>query len=101
MTLEQLFELYIESDVIWEYNANEICNISPLCIRFSDGRNLVFEECRKHFPYGDRYIAARFSPYFWQFYTEKDSIVIVCLDNKDSFYDIADNIGFLNSFDLS
>ena len=90
----------MESKTLHEYNISEISEISEKGILFSDGRYLDFEECRKYSPYGDRYIGARSTGRFWQFYTQNDYVVIVCND-MDSYKKILSNIGFINSFDLS
>ena len=101
--LKELEELWILDDptiTIWVYEPNEITSITEFDIAFSDGRVLNFEECKKYFPYGDKYVGARFPPYFWQFFTENDSVVVIC-DTMELYLKILTNIRWSRSFDLS
>ena len=90
----------MDSKITYKYNTNEISNISEKGILFSDGRYLDFEECRKHFPYGEQYIAAKVTGRFWQFCTQDEYVVIVCND-LDGYKNILSKIGIINSYDLS
>ena len=90
--------------VLHEYNAKDITAINQKEIRFSDGYWLDLMECKDYFPIeasdGHKYIGARFSGAFWQFFIEQGSVVILC-DNTEDFCGILSNIGLIRSFDLS
>ena len=104
LTLEQMQRLYIKSNILCEYNSNQIKEVSKKGILFEDERLLDFEKCKEYFPYeapyGRKYIGARFPHLFWQFFDKNDSVVVLCND-RDDYYTIFTNIGILNSFDLS
>ena len=105
MELEQKRSLYIKNNkVIREYDIAEVFNIDDSGIVFNDGRVLDFKECGNCFPidrpYGRKYIGARFTGAFWQFFTNEMSIVVLCNDRDDTLK-ILSHIGFMNSYDLS
>ena len=105
MELQQKRKLYMkDAEILREYNAKDIIGINEKEIRFSDGYLLDLMECKDYFPiehpYGHRYIAARFTGAFWQFFIEEGSIVILC-DSMDDCSKILSTIGFSRSFDLS
>ena len=105
MELEQKRSLYIKDNkVIREYDIAEVFNIDDSGIVFNDGRVLDFKECGNCFPiehpYGRKYIGARFTGAFWQFFTNEMSIVVLCNDRDDTLK-ILSHIGFMNSYDLS
>ena len=105
MKLEQKRKLYMKNaEVLHEYNAKDITTINEKEIRFSDGYWLDLMECKDCFPIeassGRKYIGARFSGAFWQFFVEQGSVVLLC-DSTEDYCGILLHIGFINSFDLS
>ena len=105
MKLEQKRKLYMkDAEVLHEYSAKDITTINEKEIRFSDGYRLDLMECKDDFPVeapdGRKYIGARFSGSFWQFFVEQGSVVVLC-DNMEDYCGILSNIGFIHSLDLS
>ena len=92
------------SEVLHEYNAKDITAINEKEIHFSDGYWLDLMECKDYFPIevssGRKYIGARFSGAFWQFFVEQGSVVVLC-DNMEDYCGILSKMGFVHSFDLS
>ncbi len=105
MELQQKRKLYMkDAEILREYNASDIKSINEKDIIFADGYFLDLMECKDYFPIerpnGRKYIAARFSGAFWQFFLEEGSIVVLC-DGMDDYFKILSNIGLFHSFDLS
>jgi hypothetical protein len=105
MELLEKRKLYMrDAEILREYDVKDITIITETEIRFSDGYLLDLMECKEYFPvegpYGRKYIAARFSGAFWQFFTEEGSIIILC-DNIEDSSNLIDNIGYIRSYDLT